>query len=411
LVAAASIAIGAPSEVKTPPPDSGLSTERIQRLDRVIDDAIARKQIAGVIMLLKRDGKDVYLKTYGMQDIEAGKPMRTDTIFRIASMSKAITVVGALMLYEEGKFLLHDPVGKYIPAFKKSLVAIPAPAGSPENVKFITVEAKRPMTIRDLMCHTSGLSYGGGPAGALYEKAKLNDWYFADHDETIGEAMQRLATIPLSGQPGENFIYGFSIDLLGYLIEVVSGQPLDRYLEERIFKPLGMVDTCFYLPPEKADRLMPVYGLQDGKLFLKEANATSDNLKGPRKCFSGGAGLLSTVNDYGRFLQMLLNGGELDGVRILGPKTVELIRQNHTGTMYNWDTNAFGLGFWVNKDLGVYGELGSEGAYGWGSAYNPQFFIDPKERMVGLFLTQLMPAGDSDLNKKFKVLSYQALIK
>jgi CubicO group peptidase (beta-lactamase class C family) len=187
--------------------------------------------------------------------------------------------------------------------------------------------------------------------------------------------------------------------------------PLDRFFEERIFRPLKMVDTCFYLPPAKSPRLANVYGLEGGRLVLKETTEKSAYVYGPRKCFSGGAGLLSTVNDYGRFLQMLLNNGELEGVRVLSPKTVELMHANHTGDKYVRDTDAFGLGFWVIKDLGYYGELGSEGSYGWGSAYFPQYLVDPKERIVALFMTQHMPSGGLDLNQRFKTLLYQALVK
>lgn len=410
-LALASPVHAAPELVRVPPADSGLSAERLQRLDRVFEDYIARKQLAGAIVLLKRDGKDAYFNTYGQMDIENGRAMRPDAIFRIASMSKAVTTVAALILYEEGKFLLKDPVGKYIPAFNKSVVAVPAPEGSPEGVKYITVQAKRPITIRDLMTHCAGLNYGDGLAKEEYKKAGLSGWYFADKDESIGEVMQRLAKLPLNAQPGETWMYGYGTDLLGYLVEVVSGMPLDRFIEERVTKPLKMTDTCFYLPPEKADRLAPVYGLEDGKLSLKESSAKTDFIHGPRKCFSGGAGLLSTASDYGRFLQMLLNGGELDGVRLLSPKTVALMHENHVGKNYGRDTDAFGLGFWVMKDVGYYGELGSEDSYGWGSAYYPQYFVDPKERMIGVFFTQLRPAGGLDLAGKFKVLSYQAIVK
>lgn len=401
----------APAVVATPPEGSGFSAERLGRMDVVMNDYVARKQVAGALVLLKRDGKDVFLKPYGLMDVEKGKPMQTDTIFRMASMSKAVTTVAALILYEEGKFLLKDPVSKYIPEFRNSMVAIPAPAGSPEGTKFVVVPAHRQITIRDLMCHTAGLTYGDGPAKELYEKARLTGWSFVNRDETIGEAMRRLGSLPLNGQPGEAFMYGYGTDLLGYLVEVVSGMPLDKFIEERITKPLRMTDTSFFLPPEKAERLMNVYGLEDGKLVLKETADTSAYIKGPRKCFGGGAGLLSTANDYGRFCQMLLNGGELDGTRILGPKTIELARTNQVGGKFMWDQDGFGLGFWVINDLGNYGELGSPGSYGWGSAFYPQYFIDPKERLLGVFLTQLMPAGDCDLNRKFKVLSYQALIK
>ncbi len=389
----------------------GFSPERLQRLDAVMQESVAKHEIAGGIMVIVRNGQTVKLQAYGMQDIDAGKAMPTDAIFRIASMSKAVTTVAVMMLYEEGRFLLHDPVSKYIPAFANSVVAVPPPAGSAPDVKYVTVPAKRPIQIRDLLTHTAGLTYGDGLAVDDYKKANLYWWYFANHDETIGDAINRLAKLPLHGQPGEAWQYGFSTDVLGYLVEVVSGMPLDRFIEERICRPLKMKDTCFFLPPEKADRLAPVYGIEGGKLVLKETSAKTDYIQGPRKCFSGGAGLLSTANDYGRLLQMLLNGGELDGVRLLGPKTVELMHQNHLGDKYRRDTTGFGLGFWVNGDLGYYGELGSEGAYGWGSAYYPQYLVDPKEKLVAFFMTQLLPAGNCTLNQRFKVLTYQALIK
>lgn len=389
----------------------GFSPERLARLDSAVNETITNRQMAGGVIYILRDGKVVKLQAYGMQDIEAGVPMSTDSIFRIASMSKAVTTVAVMMLYEEGRFLLHDPVSKYIPGFKNSVVAIAPPDGYPKDVKYITVPAKREIQIRDLLTHTAGLTYGDGPANELYKKAGLTGWYFADKNESIGEAINRLATLPLHGQPGEAFQYGYSTDVLGYLVEVVSGMPLDKFVEERICRPLKMTDTCFFLPPQKASRLAPVYGFVDGKLALRESTAKTDYIHGPRKCFSGGAGLLSTITDYGRLLQMLLNEGELDGVRLLSPKTVQLMRANHTGSKYQWDADGFGLGFWVNGDLGHYGELGTEGAYGWGSAYYPQYLIDPKERMVAIFMTQLMPTGGLTLNQRYKVLTYQALIK
>jgi CubicO group peptidase (beta-lactamase class C family) len=391
----------------------GFDPVRLQRLDAMMQDHVDRKQIAGGIMYVARDGQMAHFRTYGMQDVEAARPMAPDAIFRIASMSKAVTSVAVMMLYEEGKFRLHDPVSKFIPGFAKSVVAIkpsdtaPAVAGK----TYATVPAKRPIQVRDLLTHTAGLTYGDGPANADYKAADLVGWNFTRHDETIGQAIQRLATLPLHGQPGEIYQYGFSTDVLGYLVEVASGMPLDRFFEERIFRPLKMVDSCFYLPPEKSARLANVYGLAQGKLALQETAEKSLYVHGPRKCFSGGAGLLSTASDYGRFLQMLLNNGELDGVRLLSPKTVELMHANHTGDKYRNDTNAFGLGFWVLQDLGYYGEIGTEGSYGWGSAYFPQYLVDPKERIVALFMTQHMPSGGLDLNQRFKVLMYQALVK
>jgi CubicO group peptidase (beta-lactamase class C family) len=390
---------------------AGFSPERLRRLDAAIENEISRQQLAGGIMYIARDGRPVHFKTYGRQDIENNQPMRADAIFRIASMSKAVTTTAVMMLYEEGRFMLKDPVSKYIPSFANSVVAIPAPAGSPDGVKYITEKTRRPVTIRDLLTHTAGLTYGNGLAADAYKQAGLTDWYILGKDETLEQVIDRLAALPLHGQPGDKWQYGFATDVLGRLVEVISGQPLDKFVEERITKPLGMRDTHFFLPPEKTARLANVYGVENGKLVLKEAAATSDFIHGPRKCFSGGAGLVSTTNDYARFMQMLLNDGELDGVRLLAPKTVALMRANHTADKYLGEGDGFGLGFWVSTDQGKIGEIGSEGAYGWGSAYFPQYVIDPKERLVILFMTQLRPAGGSTLNHRIKQLTYQALIK
>jgi CubicO group peptidase (beta-lactamase class C family) len=386
----------------------GFSTERLERLDRAIQEQIDRQRIAGVVLYVARDGQPVRFRSYGSQDIEAGKPMGTDAIFRIASMSKAVTTTAIMMLYEEGRLMLHDPVSKFIPAFQKSVVAVPPPTGAPAGTKFVTVPAKRQIQIRDLLTHTAGLTYGDGLAIDQYKAAKLYGWYFADKNETLAEAIERLATLPLHGQPGEQFQYGFSSDVLGRVVEVISGLPLDQFFAQRIFGPLKMTDSCFFLPPEKAPRLATVYGLEGARLTRGDQG---DYVSGPRECFSGGAGLLATTNDYARLLQMFLNGGELDGVRLLSPKTVELMRSNHTGTKYAQDTGAFGLGFWVMQDVGYYGELGTPGAFGWGSAYFPQYLVDPKEKIVAFLMTQLRPAGNQDLNQRFKVLMYQALMK
>jgi CubicO group peptidase (beta-lactamase class C family) len=363
---AVSTLIGAPAVLPLPPGDAatlGFDPIRLQRLDAVIQESVDRKQIAGGIIFVARDGQTAHLRTYGMQDVEAARPMAPDAIFRIASMSKAITSVAVMMLYEEGKFRLRDPISKFIPGFRNSVVAVKPADGQPAAAgkTYATVPAKRPIQIRDLLTHTAGLTYGDGVANEDYKAANLTGWNFTAKDETIGDAINRLAKLPLHGQPGEVYQYGFSTDVLGYLVEVASGLPLDRFFEERIFRPLKMVDSCFYLPPEKSPRLANVYGLESGKLVLKETAERSLYVHGPRKCFSGGAGVLSTTSDYARFLQMLLNQGELDGARILSPKSVELMHANHTGNLYTQRTNAFGLGFWVIKDLGHYGELGSEG--------------------------------------------------
>lgn len=398
-VAAAGLPAGDPAAL-------GFDPGRLQRLDAVIQDHVDRKQIAGGVIYVARDGRAAHQKAFGQQDMEAGQAMKTDAIFRIASMSKAVTTIAVMMLYEEGKFMLHDPVERYIPAFRNSVVAVPPGKDAAPGTKFATEKAHRPIQIRDLLTHTAGLTYGNGLAAEVYKEAKLTGWYLADKDETLAVVIDRLAKLPLHGHPGEVYQYGYSTDVLGRLVEVASGLPLDRFFAERIFGPLQMVDSYFFLPPEKEARLAKVYALEKGRLGPGDPG---DYVRGPRKCFSGGAGLLSTAGDYARLLQMLLNQGELDGVRLLSRKSVELMHANHTGNLYRGDTAAFGLGFWVNTDLGAFGELGSEGAYGWGSAYYPQYLIDPRERIVALFMTQLRPATGIDLNQKFKVLMYQAL--
>ena len=388
------------------PSDLGFDPRRLGRLDAAIETSIDKDRIAGAVMYIARDGEPAHVKAYGLANIETGEPMRTDAIMRIASMSKAVTTVAAMMLYEEGHFMLHDPISNYLPEFKNPVVAERA-----DNADgYVTQPANEPIRVIHLMTHTAGLTYGDGPAHALYEKANLTGWYFADHDETIAEAVQRLATLPLHAHPGSKYQYGYSSDVLGRYVEAVSGMPLDQFMAKRIFEPLGMTDTSFFLPPEKADRLVPVYGYEKGRLVLKETAATSDYVHGPRKCFSGGAGLLSTAGDYGRFLQMLLNGGELDGARLLSRHSVELMRADHRVPGYGGGKGSFGLGFWVITDPGLHGELGSAGSFGWGSAYYPQYLVDPEERMVAIFMTQLMPSGGLSLNQRFKVLTYQALV-
>lgn len=380
----------------------GFSPERLKRLDAAIDEQIASKQLAGGVMAVLRDGKLVVFKAYGQRDIENAQPMRTDTIFRIASMSKAMTTVAAMILYEEGRFLLKDPVSRYLPAFANQQVALPGGG---------TEKPRRPVTIHDLLTHTAGMSYGPGPAKAAYDAAGMKDWYLVGNDETLAQWTDRFAALPLQSQPGEQFIYGYATDVLGRLVEVVSGQPLDQFIKARITDPLRMPDTGFAVPPEKVERLANVYGLEGGRLKLMETSGTSDFVNGPHKLMSGGAGMVSTAGDYTRFLQMLLNQGELDGVRILAPKTVALMSADHLSDKARGEGDGFGLGFWVNTRASSFQEVGSPGAYGWGSAYFPQYTIDPKERLVILFMTQLRPAGNSTLNMRVRGLTYQALIK
>jgi CubicO group peptidase (beta-lactamase class C family) len=392
---------------------AGLSPERLQRLTATIRQYVEEGRIAGTVTLIARHGRVVHLEAAGRRDIEVRLPMEKDTIFRIASMSKAVTSVAALMLMEEGKLLLTDPVSKYIPAFRKTAVLVPAAPGAPEDAPLETVPAKREITIRDLMTHTAGLGYGFGRAEARYKAANAHLWYFADKSEPIGSVVERIAGLAFDAQPGEKWVYGFSTDVLGRVVEVASGMDLDTFFRTRIFQPLKMRDTSFFLPKEKRSRLAAVYGVRPGGGIERAPDGgrgQGDYVDGPRMCFSGGAGLLSTASDYARLLQMLLNGGALDGVRLLSPKTVELATANHVGSLYENGRLGFGLGFEVIEDVGRAGRPGSPGAYGWGSAYYSRYFVDPKEDLVAIFLSQLIPAAGLDLQDKFRNLVYEAVV-
>ena len=392
----------------------GISSERLDRLSKAMQQYIERRRAAGIVTIVVRDGKLVQLAAYGKRDIEADAPMQTDAIFRIASMSKAITSTAVMILMEEGQLLLSDPVSKFIPSFKNSTVAVAPPAGAPADAPIGILPAKREITIKDLLTHTAGISYGGGPGAAQWKAAGLDSFYCADKDEPIGTLVERMGKLPMEGQPGEKFIYGYNTDILGAVVEKVSGMPLDEFFRTRIFEPLKMSDTSFYLATEKRARLAAVYSLKDAAATVERAPdpglGQGDYVDGPRKCFAGGAGLLSTATDYARFLQMLVNGGELDSVRILGPKTIELMTSNAVGTLHNEGRSGFGLGFEIVDTVGAIGEPGSPGTFSWGGAYHTSFWADPKEKIVAVLMTQLLPANGSDLLKKFRFMVYQSVI-
>lgn len=395
-----------------PPTGAGAAPvypERIARLQAAVQREIDQGRLAGAVTYLARHGQPVFFQAQGLARVEEKEAMRPDTLFRLASMSKAVTTVAAMMLYEEGHFLLRDPIHKWLPAFANVQVAVAPPPGSPPGTPPRLEKPKRAITVRDLLLHTAGLSYGAGPAADEWRRAGFNDWYLLHLDETIAQWTDRLAQLPLQGHPGEAFQYGYATDVLGRLVEVWSGLPLERFVEQRITQPLRMPDTHFFLPPEKAPRLAHVYALEAGRLVLKETPANSDFLRGPRKLASGGAGLISSASDYARFLQMLLNGGVLEGVRLLHPATVALMTRDHLGAKYTGDAEGAGFGFWVAVNPGTRSELASPGAYGWGSAYVPQYMVDPETNSVFIFLAQLRPAGDSTLNQRVKVLARQAL--
>jgi CubicO group peptidase (beta-lactamase class C family) len=402
------VVAGAASLEQGRPEALGFSPERLERLDAALQAYVDDEQLAGSVTLVARHGQIAYLEAYGQRDREAGSPMREDSIFRIASQTKAIVSTAVLILQEEGKLLIGDPAGRYLPEFLKTSVAVARADGS-----YDIVPAARPITIRDLLTHLSGFDYGMGVAEDRWREAGIQGYYFADRDEPIAATVARMATLPASAHPGERWIYGYSIDILGALVERASGQPLDEFLHDRIFAPLEMEDTYFYLPPAKRERLTAVYAMLNGALERAPDDGAAGQgayVDGPRKSFSGGAGLLSTARDYARFLQMILNGGELDGVRILGPKTVELMTVDHLGDVPFRPGQGFGLGFSVLEDVGARGTPGSAGELGWGGAYHSTYWVDPEEELVVVHLTQLNPSAGVDDLGKVRALIYQALV-
>lgn len=398
------------------PASQGMSPERLQQLTEAMRSAAEDGKVSGTVTLVARNGRVVHHDASGLRDVESGQAMTTDTIFRIASMSKAVTSVAVMMLAEEGRLLLDDPVARFIPSFTKTTVVVRPPEGSPASAPSGVAPALRPITIRHLLTHTAGVSYGAGnPMEADYREAEVIGWYFANKKEPIATTIDRLATLPFDHQPGDRYIYGFSTDILGVVVEKASGQTLDEFFRSRIFEPLKMSDTSFYLPREKRDRLATVYSLPslDGRIVRAGDPMTGqgDYVEGPRQSFSGGAGLLSTTSDYARFLQMLLNGGELDGVRLLSPKTVELMTSNHVGDLYQNGRFGFGLGFEITEHVGRSGRHGSVGEYGWGGAYFTKYWVDPQEDLVVVFMTQLLPASGLDLQSKLRTLVYSAVVE
>ena len=392
------------------PQELGFDTERLQRLSEMLREYSEQQRMSGAVALVLRQGQVVFFESAGYRDVESGDPMTHDTIFRIASQSKAIVSVGIMILQEQGKLLISDPAGRYLPEFMETTVAMPRDEGG-----YDIVPAARPITIRHLLMHTSGVSYGYGTASGLWEEAGIQGWYFAHRDEPVRETVRRMAGLPMESHPGERYVYGYSTDILGAIIEEVSGLPLDQFLKDEILEPLRMFDTYFYLPDYKVNRLATVYSATADRGIERAPNPGGNvgqghYVEGPRLSFSGGAGLLSTAEDYARFLQMLLNGGELNGVRILSPASVELMTVNHFDGFDLRPGSGFGLGFDVVTDLGIRGVPGAVGDYGWGGAYHSTYWVSPQDNLVVVFFTQLIPATGSDLHGKLRTLIYQALI-
>jgi len=392
------------------PEEVGVSSERINNLTNVLQDYVNDSKISGAVALIARKNKIIYFNSVGMSDLENNKVMGKDAIFRIASQTKAIVSAGIMILQEEGKLLISDPLWKYIPEFKETKVAVPNEVGGYEIVK-----ANRAITLRDLLTHTSGIGYGEGVAADLWKEAKIQGWYFADRNEPILETVKRMGSLPFDAQPGEKFVYGYNTDILGAVIEVVSGQTLASFLQDQILDPLDMKDTHFYLPENKKNRLATVYSSgKDGiERTSKKGTMVSQGayVEGPRMSYSGGAGLLSTAMDYVKFLQMTLNGGTFSGKRILSRKSIELMTTNHLdkASFDKGDGTGFGLGFSVLQNLGLRGQMGSLGEYGWGGAYHSTYWVDPQEELVVVYFTQLIPAQNIDDHGKLRAQVYQAI--
>jgi CubicO group peptidase (beta-lactamase class C family) len=381
--------------------------DRLARLDALLQRYVDENRVAGVVALVLRDGKPVYDRAVGWSDKESNRKMAPDTIFRIASQSKAFTSVAALSLMEEGKLALSSPVSDFIPAFAKTTVL--------EGNQI--VPASRPITVRDLLTHTSGVSYGTDPGVAFQYAAKgLGPaagfgWYTADKDEPICDTMERLASLPFVSQPGEAWVYGYNTDILGCVVERAARMPLDQVIQERIAGPLGLKDTHFYLPAGQEARLATVYGSgEDGRIVRapEGPKGQGNYVTGPRKSFSGGAGLLSTAHDYATFLEMLRNGGALNGVRVLSPRTVALMTTNQVGTLHSTDGLGFGLGFETTDRYGASG-LSSVGSFSWGGAYGTQYRVDPEEGLTIILMIQLIP-NRTDISARFSAVLYQAIV-
>jgi CubicO group peptidase (beta-lactamase class C family) len=405
--------------IETDPEDVGLSSARLEKLTDLVHRHVDEGRLPGAITLIGRRGKVAHFDVYGSMDLEAQKPMQADTIVRIYSMTKPIVSVALMMLYEEGCFQLDDPASKHIPEFKNLKVF----AGGTAEVPLLR-EPAREMTVRDLLMHTSGMlgfANATTPVGQLYRDAKLPS--ISAENQTLRDLIVKLGTLPLQFDPGTQWLYSLATDAVGYLVEVFSGLPLDRFLDERILGPLGMTDTGFHAPQAKHDRLAANYrpGRQgEPSLVLQDAPATS-RFAVPQTYFSGVGGLVSTAHDYMRFCKMLANGGELEGVRILGPRTIKLMATNHlagdkdmaamSSSGYSEVARygqGFGLGFSVLLNPVESATLGTPGEYGWGGAAGTVFFVNPAEDLFVVFLTQLMMA--QFVRRELRVMTYASII-
>jgi CubicO group peptidase (beta-lactamase class C family) len=399
------------------PEEVGLSSNRLARISAWMRTQIEAKRTAGIVTLVSRRGKTAFLDVAGQADVARAQPMTTDTIFRIYSMTKPLTSVAIMMLYEEARFQLDDPISRFIPAFANQRVYVGGSRGKME-----TVPAAREITFRDLLTHTSGLTYGFMEATPVDGHYRSNRIDFQTQETTLKELVEKAAEAPLLAHPGTRWNYSIATDVLGYLVEVISGVPFETYLKERVIDPLGLVDTDFHVPETKHARLAANYA-PDGKGGLQLIDdPTQSRYLRPRSVNSGGGGLVSTAADYARFCRFMLNKGTLDGKRLLGRKTVELMTSNHLkGDMADMGTPrfsettyegiGFGLGFSVMIDPAKAQILGSPGEYAWGGAASTAFWCDPSEDMFVVFLTQLMPSSSYPFRRELRVLTYQSIVE
>ena len=405
-----------PSSVLQPavPESVGVSSERLKRIDDNFAGWMSDGRMNGAVALIVRNGKIIYHKAFGYDDLGKTQPMKTDMIFRIASQTKAVTSVAVMILYEEGKFLLDDPVSRYIPEYAKQQVL---KEFNEKDSSYTTAPASREITIRDLLTHTSGIGYaqiGSKEANAIYAKNNITAGLGLAKGESHVTAMKKLGSLPLMHQPGAKFTYGLNTDLLGYLVEVVSGKSLADFFQQRIFEPLGMKDTYFYLPTSKHNRLVHLYQEKEKKLVNPaEANQNSRfNLDYPLSAgtyYSGGGGLSSTALDYAVFLQMMLNGGEYNGKRVLARNTVRMMTMNQLADSVAVGNNKFGLGFGITSVKGSSILPTPEGVFEWSGAFATNYWADPKEKLIGIIYRQLSGTTQRDIPNKYKVLVYQAL--
>ena len=397
---------------KASPESLGLSAERLQRIETAVAASIANKEIAGAVTMVVRHGKVAWLKSQGMLDREAGKPMPADALFRICSMTKPITSVAVMMLYEEGRFQLEDPISTYLPEFKNPKVLVKPATGEP-----YTIPATHEITIRDLLRHTSGLTYPwNSDLGKYYKDANVATGLL-QYDGTIADSVKNLAAQPLLFNPGERFEYSLGLDVLGRLVEVISGKSLDEFFRTRIFEPIGMRDTYFFPPESKVPRLATAYSFVEGRGLTRFPDTPIQEgtfsysadypYSGPKKLFAGGAGLVSSAEDYARFCQMMLDNGMVNGKRLLSRKSIELMTSDQLGKIST--EMGYGLGFGVEGVKAPMAEIGSPGSYDWGGFFYTGFTIDPKEQMIVIFMAQLHPTGGVNISDKVKTLAYQAI--